>query len=315
MINGVTQARRIRKFTRQAIVRDAHANWMLYLMVLPVVAFFLIFHYLPLRGLALAFVNFKPKLGIFGSQFVGLEHFQAFFGSTYAWRVIRNTVVLSLLEICISLPLTIIFALMLNEVGNKRFKRNIQTISYLPYFISMVVTAGLILDAVSSRGYIGQLAGLITGQPENLLGKVDAWRPIYIISGLWQGIGFGSIIFVAALSGVDQELYEAAVVDGAGRWKQTWHITLPGISSTIVILLILRIGGMLSIGYEKTILLYNAQIYESADIISSFVYRKGLLDAKYDYATAIGLFNSVINTVLLLAANWFCRRTTETSLF
>ena len=315
MTNDLPKTRRIRKFSRQAILQDAHANWLLYLMVLPVIAFFLVFHYLPLRGLALAFVDFKAKLGIMGSAFVGLEHFQAFFNSTYAWRVIRNTIAISLLEICISLPLTIIFALMLNEVSHKIFKRNIQTISYLPYFISMVVTAGLIIDAVSSRGYIGQLIGTFTGQSENLLGKVNAWRPIYIISGLWQGIGFGSIIFVAALSSVDQELYEAAVVDGAGRWKQTWHITLPGISTTIVILLILRIGGMLSVGYEKTILLYNAQIYESADIISSFVYRKGLMDAKYDYATAVGLFNSVINTVLLLAANWICRKTTEISLF
>lgn len=306
---------RERKFAPASIRKDFKINRMLYLMLLPLVAYFIVFHYLPMGGISMAFVNYKPKLGIFGSPFVGLAHFQSFFQSMYAWRVIRNTLFISLLELVITFPVTILFALMLNEVSRRAFKRTLQTVSYLPYFISMVVAAGIIIDAVSSRGFVSQAVAHFSGKAENLLGKNSAWRSIYIVSGLWQGLGFGSIIYVAALAGVDQELYEAAVMDGAGRWRQTWHVTLPGISSTIVIMLILKVGQMMAVGYEKTILLYNPQIYETADIISSYVFLKGLQDFDYSYAAAVGLFNSVINLLLLLLANFTSRRLTETSLF
>lgn len=308
--------KRERKFTGIAIRKDFFLNWSLYLMALPLIAFYIIFHYLPMSGVALAFVDYKPKLGIFASPFVGLEHFQSFFHSIYIHRTIRNTIAISLLEIIVTFPVTILFALMLNEIQKRWFKRALQTLSYLPYFISMVVAAGIIIDMVSSRGAISQLMAAITGgNPENLLGKNAAWRPIYILSGLWQGMGFGSIIYIAALAGVDQELYEAAVMDGAGRWRQMWHVTLPGISSTIVIMLILKVGSIMAVGYEKTILLYNPQIYESADIISSYVYRKGLQDFDYSYASAVGLFNSVVSLILLTGANFVSKRLTETSLF
>ena len=263
----------------------------------------------------MAFENYKPKLGILRSQWVGLENFKDFFQSVFAWRVIRNTVVLSMLQLIIEFPLTIIFALLLNELKDSIFKKGVQMITYMPYFISMVVLAGIIVDFTKSTGVLSQIVTFFSGKQVNLLSDPACWRPLYIVSDLWQGLGCGSIIYVAALSGVDQELYEAAKIDGANRWKQTLHVTLPGISSTIIIMLILRIGSIMSVGYEKTILLYNPQVYETADIISSFVYRKGLEEFNYGYSTAVSLFNSVINFIMLVSANVISRKYSETSLF
>lgn len=313
--NASSTAKRQRKFTLVAIRRDFQQNKILFLMVLPVLAYFVVFHYMPMTGLLMAFENYKPKLGIWHSPMVGLDNFRDFFQSIYAWRTIRNTLAISGLELVITFPVTILFALLLNEVTNKHFKRSIQTISYMPHFISMVVVAGIITDFCASRGVLGQLMGSITGKPVNLLGKPEYWRPVYILSGLWKELGFSSIIYVAALAGVDTQLYEAAAMDGAGRLRQVIHVTLPGISSTIVIMLILKVGGLMSVGYEKTILLYNAQVYETADIISSYVYRKGLQEFNYGYSTAVGLFNSVINFILLTLTNTLSRKISETSLF
>ena len=313
--NASSTAKRQRKFTLVAIRRDFQQNKILFLMVLPVLAYFVVFHYMPMTGLLMAFENYKPKLGIWHSPMVGLDNFRDFFQSIYAWRTIRNTLAISSLELVITFPVTILFALLLNEVTNKHFKRSIQTISYMPHFISMVVVAGIITDFCASRGVLGQLMGSITGKPVNLLGKPEYWRPVYILSGLWKELGFSSIIYVAALAGVDTQLYEAAAMDGAGRLRQVIHVTLPGISSTIVIMLILKVGGLMSLGYEKTILLYNAQVYETADIISSYVYRKGLQEFNYGYSTAVGLFNSVINFILLTLTNTLSRKISETSLF
>lgn len=307
--------KKVRKYTRAAIAKDYRRNKFVYLMALPGIIFFVVFSYIPMVGLLMAFQDYKPKKGIFGSPFIGFENFTDFFSSIYFGRTVANTLAISMLELCISFPVTIIFALLLNEIKNKKFKRTIQTVSYMPYFISMVVIAGIIVDFCTTRGPITQLVAVFTGETQNLLSVPGYWRPIYIISGLWQGLGFGSIIYIAALSGVDQELYEAAVMDGANRWKQTWHITLPGISSTIIIMLILKIGSMMSVGYEKTILLYNPQIYETADIISSYVYRKGLQEFNYGYSTAVSLFNSLINFALLLITNQISKKYSESSLF
>lgn len=307
---------RTHKYSLYAIGRDLTKNWRLYLMVVPLLAFFIIFAYAPMGGLLMAFENYKPKLGFFRSEFIGLQNFKDFFDSIYAWRLIRNTLVISLLQLCIEFPVTIIFALLLNEIKAEGYKKVIQTVTYMPYFISMVVLAGIIVDFTKSTGVVSQAVALLTGtSPRNLLAIPGAWRPMYIISDLWQGLGFGSIIYIAALSGIDQELYEAAVIDGASRWRQTLSVTLPGIMPTIIIMLILRIGNMMSVGYEKTILLYNSQIYETADIINSFVYRKGLEEFNYGYSTAVSLFNSVINFILLVMANTLSRKFTETSLF
>lgn len=304
-----------RKYTKAAIKKDFQRNWKLYLMIIPAIVCLILFAYMPMGGLLMAFENYKPKSGIFGSQWVGLKHFKDFFTSFYFPRTMKNTLWISFLQLAIEFPATIIFALLLNEVVNTKFKRTIQTVSYMPNFISMVVISGIIVDFCSSRGAITALVSMFTGSNQNLLSMPQYWRPIYIISDLWQGIGFGSIIYMAALAGVDKSLYEAAEIDGAGRWKQTLHVTLPGIAPTIIIMLILKIGSMMGVGYEKTILLYNSQIYETADIISSYVYRKGLEEFNYGYSTAVSLFNSVINFILLVISNKLSKKYTETSLF
>lgn len=306
---------RPRKFTWENIQKDFKKNWPLFVMVLPAIVFYIIFHYIPMGGLLMAFENYKPKLGFFGSPFVGLKNFQDFFNSAYSWRVIRNTLTLSLLQIGIEFPLTILFALLLNELRSKRYRKTIQTVSYMPYFISMVVVAGIILDFCSTEGAVTAIVGAFTGKYDNLLGNPDNWRTIYVVSDLWKNLGFDSIIYVAALSSIDQTLYEAAEIDGANRLQRILRVTIPGIIDTIMIMLILRVGQMLSVGYEKTILLYNPQVYDTADILSSFIYRKGLQEANYGYSTAVSLFNSVINFVLLLCANAFSKKYTESGLF
>ena len=304
-----------RKYSWQNIKKDFKKNKALFLMGLPTVAFFIIFCYIPMGGLLMAFENYKPNLGLLHSKFVGLANFQSFFQSIYFGRVLRNTIILSLLQLCIEFPFTILFALLLNELASQKYKRTVQTISYMPNFISMVVVAGIIVDFCSSDGAITSIVSLFTGSNQNLLSIPAYWRTIYVVSDLWQGVGFGSIIYVAALAGIDKSLYEAAEIDGANRAQRIWHITIPGIMGTIMIMLILRIGQMLSVGYEKTILMYNPQIYETADIISSFVYRKGLQESDYGYSTAVSFFNSVINFALLVISNGLSRKFTESSLF
>ncbi len=299
------------------IRRDFVRNRSAYLLALPVVAFFIIFNYIPMAGIVLGFEKFTPKAGVFLSEWVGLKNFINFFGSYYFERLLKNTFLLSFFDLLFNFPAPIILALLLNEVGNKYFKKIVQTISYMPYFISMVVMAGIVIDFVASDGVITNAlyaVGLID-ERKNLLSVSGYFRTIYVATGMWQGLGYGSIIYLAALSGVDQELYEAARIDGAGRWRQTWHITLPGISATIVVMLILRMGQIMSIGMDKILLLYNPLIYETADVISTFVYRKGIQEADYGYSTAVGLFNSVINFALLLISNTVSRKFSETSLF
>ncbi len=299
----------------KSFIQDIKKNPGLYLILLPVLIWFIIFAYTPMFGLVMAFENYTPKGGFFGSKFVGFKHFADFFSSVYFGRLTRNTVLISVLNLIFSFPAAIIFALMLNEVKNKVFKKTIQTVSYLPYFISLVIVCGLVSTFTASDGAITDLIVGLGGKRQNYLGQPEYFRTIYIVSDMWQGIGFGSIIYLAALSGIDQELYEAASLDGAGHIQQLIHVTLPGISSTIITLLILRMGTLFAVGYEKIILLYSTNTYETADVISSYVYRKGLQEFNYSYSAAVGLFNSVINTILLLISNKLSRKFTETSLF
>ena len=297
-------------------VKDIRRNKILYLLSIPIILWYLIFCYRPMVGVLMAFQNYNPVKGILGSQWVGMQHFVDFFTGIYAWRIIRNTLALSILDLIFNFPAPIIFALMLNEVKNHYFKKTVQTISYMPYFISMVVMCGIIVDFTSAGGIISTLVANLTGSAsQNLLGNPSCFRPIYIISNIWQGLGYGSIIYIAALAGVDQELYEAATIDGAGRWKQTLHITIPSISSTIIIMLILKMGSMLSVGSEKVLLLYSPSTYETSDIISTYVYRMGFESYNYGFSTAVGLFNSVVNTIFLLTTNYFAGKYSETSLF
>lgn len=310
-----TATKTYRKYSWYNIKKDFVKNWPLLLMVAPALAFYIIFHYIPMGGLLMAFENYKPNLGLLGSKFVGMKNFVDFFSSVYCWRVIRNTLILSLLQIGIEFPFTICFAILLNEIGSAKYKRTVQTISYMPYFISLVVVAGIIIDFCQTDGVLTVLVQAVTGKSDNLLSNASNWRPIYILSDLWKNVGFNSIIYVAALAGIDKTLYEAAEIDGANRFKRIIHVTIPGITDTIMIMLIMRVGQMLSVGYEKTILLYNPQVYDTADIISSFVYRKGLQEANYGYSTAVSLFNSVINFALLLITNALSQKYTESGLF
>lgn len=299
----------------QRVIKDFKRNKGIYLMLLPVLIYYAVFHYGPMYGAQIAFRDFNPSRGITGSQWIGMENFQEFFNGIYFWRLIRNTVTISLLDVILGFPAPILLALMLNEVTSEKFKRFVQTMSYLPYFISVVVVVGLMIDFFARDGLVNGILGLEGPDRIGFLSNPNYYWALYVGSGIWQTFGYGSIIYLAAISGIDPQLYDAAKVDGAGRFRQLLNITLPGIAPTIITLFILRIGAMLSIGSEKTILLYNPLVYQTADIISSYVYRTGVLNGDFSLTAAVGLFNSLINFSLLLLANAISRRRSETSLF
>lgn len=286
-----------------------------YLMAIPVLAYYIIFEYVPMYGVIIAFKSFSIKLGILQSPWVGFKYFIEFFDSYYFGRLIKNTLLINIYDVIFSFPAPIILALMLNEVKGKLFKKTVQTITYMPHFISMVVICGMIIDFTATDGIINTIMSYFGAEPSNLLANKDMFRTIYVGSGIWQGVGWGSIIYLASLANIDPSLYEASTIDGAGRWRQIWHITLPGIAPTIITLFILRLGRMMNVGFEKVMLLYNPMTYETADVISTFVYRKGLLSFDYSYSTAVGLFNSIINFTLLIVANKISRKLSETSLW
>lgn len=297
------------------IKKDYKRYKFVYFMIIPVVAFYLIFHYAPLGGAVIAFKNFSPKLGIWGSEWAGLKHFTDFFSNFYFERTLVNTLVISFMDLVFGFPAPIILALMLNEVRSRRFKKTVQTISYLPHFISVVVICGLLRDFFSINGLVNNIIQAFGGTPSQFLNEPGAFKPIFVGSNVWQSFGWGSIIYLASLTSIDPQLYEAAKIDGAGRWKQTLNITIPGILPTMITLLILRIGSIMSVGFEKIILLYNPLTYEAAEVISTYVYKKGLIDMNYSFSTAVGLFNSTINCALLILANFVSRKVNETSIW
>lgn len=288
----------------------------LYLLAIPVVIWFAIFCYAPMYGVIIAFKKYVPTKGIMGSDWVGLKHFVDFIGDFYFTRLITNTLMINLKLLLFGFPFPIIFALLLNEMKSVRFRRITQSITYMPHFISSMVICGLMLDFCKSDGLITAiLSGMGIVEKTNLFSKAEWFQGLFVAMNIWQEFGWDSIIYFAALSAIDVTLYEAATVDGAGKMRQMWHVTLPGISGTIFILLILRIGNLMSLGWEKVYLLYNEKIYETADIISTYVYRRGILEFQYSYATAVGLFNSIINVILLLASNAICKKVTDTGLW
>ena len=287
----------------------------LYFMFLPVIIYFVLFHYMPMYGAQIAFKDFTPNGGIEGSVFVGVKHFESFFNGLYFTRLMKNTLLLSAYQMLFGFPAPIILALMMNELRVKAFKRFVQTVTYLPYFVSLMVVCSLVINFSAYNGLFNDIAVIFGGERTSLLLQPQNYRPLHIGSGIWQNLGWNSIVYISALSAIDQELYEAAVIDGAGRWKQTLHVTLPGILPTIVIMLIMRLGQVMNIGFEKIILLYNDATLETADVISTYVYRRGLLDASYSFSSAVGLFNSVVNTFLLVTANAISNKLNETSLF
>lgn len=304
------------KLTMALIVQDwKRYKWLYICFALPLVLYYVIFKYIPLYGLQIAFRDYKVTKGIWDSAFVGFEHFFEFFNSVYFWRLIGNTLKISVMDLLIGFPIPIIFALLLNEINNKFFKKSIQTITYLPHFVSTVVICGLLVNFCAADGLINTIIEFFGGERSDLLMNKDAFRTIYIGSNIWAGFGWGSILYFSALAGVDQGQYEAAYIDGAKRFQRMFYITLPGIMPTIVIQLILKIGGLMGVGSEKILLLYSPLTYETADVISTYVFRKGLIDFDFSYSTAVGLFNSVINITLLILANKLSKRVGETSLW
>ncbi len=297
------------------LAEDIRNKPSIYIMLIPVVAYFLVFCYYPMYGAIIAFKDYNPMLGIIGSKWVGFTHFKNFFNDIYFWRLIRNTLRISISDLLINFPLAIIFALLLNEIQRKHFKKIVQSVSYIPHFISMVVVCGMVKQFTGDDGIITWFLTLFGFEKQALLAVPKYYLPIHILSNTWQHMGWNSIIYLAALSAVDDQLYEAAALDGATRLQQVRHVTIPGIMETIVIMFILKVGQLLNVGYEKVILLYNPNIYETADIINSYVFRKGLLEFNWSYSTAVGLFNTVVSVILVLAANKFSKKVGQDGLF
>lgn len=291
-------------------------NWRLYLMCLPAVIYFLIFAYKPMYGIIIAFKDYSMRKGIMGSPWIGFDNFQRLFSSYWFPIILKNTLTLSCLSLILGFPIPIILALVLNEVSNDRFRKGFQTLSYAPHFISTVVLCGMLtLFLNPTSGVINKFVTMFGGDAVNFLQEPAMYKWIYVLSGIWQEMGWGSIIYFATLSGVDRALLEAADIDGASRLQKIWYINLPVLVPTILILLILNCGSLLSVGYEKVYLLQNATNLSASEVISTFVYKSGLEKADFSFGAAADLFNSVVNTVVLILANMISKRTTKTSLF
>lgn len=313
--NNVKQRKKPLKLMT-VIKKDFKKNKMLWAMGIPVILWYIIFAYIPMCGVVIGFQNFSVARGIGGSTWVGLDNFRKFFESYYAGRLIKNTLILNLYQLLFVFPAPILLALLLNEVRNNGFKKVIQTVTYLPHFVSMTILCGMIVMFCAKDGLISQLCGLFGVEATaSLLNYSQYYRGIYIATDIWAGIGWGSIIYIAALSGINPELYEAATIDGANRFQKIRYITLPGLLPTIVTMLLLNISSLMSLGSGKTILIYNANIYDVADIISSFVYRRGIIEADYSFSSAVGLFNSIVNLLLVLLANAVSKKVTGEGLW
>lgn len=308
-----------KKRERQRFLRRIKKSWRLYVLLLLPIAFLLIFHYYPMLGVQIAFKNFDATKGIWGSDWVGFAQFEKFFTSSQFWRILPNTLILSLYALVAGFPLPILLALMLNTVRSQRYKKFIQTITYIPHFISIVVIVGMLMSVFSPRtGVVGTMYAAITGSTlPDLFGKPDSFRHLYVWSGIWQGMGWSSIIYMAALSGVDQELHEAAQIDGASRLRRVWSIDLPMILPTAVILLILNCGSIMSVGFEKIYLMQNTLNLRASEVISTYVYKVSMTagGGDFSYGTAIGLFNSIINMSMLVLVNAISQKFTSSSLW
>lgn len=298
------------------LLRRILMSWQLYVMLLPAVIYLIIFNYIPMYGVQIAFKNFRPSLGIWDSKWVGFEHFMRFFNSPSFLAILKNTLLLSIYSLAASFPIPILLALAMNSVENKFFKKSVQTITYAPHFISTVVIVGML------SVFLSETAGVANVLMKNLgfnavgfLTKPDFFRSLYVWSGVWQNMGWSSIIYLAALSSVDPELIEASIVDGANKLKRIWYIDIPCILPTIIMLLILNTGKIMSVGFEKVFLMQNPLNLTTAEVISTYVYKRGLVDSQYSFATAVGLFNSIINIILLSTVNKISKKVSETSLW
>ncbi|MBN8881088.1 carbohydrate ABC transporter membrane protein 1 (CUT1 family) [Salana multivorans] len=290
-------------------------DWRLYTFLVVPLVFLLIFRYLPMAGNVIAFRRFRPGGSIFGDEWVGLYYFEQFIHNQQFWQVFWNTVILGGLSLLVCFPLPIVLALLLNELRSRRFKRIVQTVSYLPHFMSIVIVVGIVFQLTSIDGTVNQIIRAVGGDAIPFMQLPEWFRTIYVSSEVWQTVGWGTILYLAALTTVDEQLYEAARIDGANRWKQTWHITLPGIRPTMMVLLILNIGSFMAVGFEKVLLLQNPLIYSTGDVISTYLYRVGIQSAQFSYGTAIGLFEALIGLTLVLSANFFSRKMVGASLW
>lgn len=300
----------------KVMLGNALKRWQLYVLLMPALLYILIFHYLPMYGILIAFKQFNPTQGILGSPWVGMKHFNVFFDSYVFENILVNTIKLSVYSLLFGFPIPIIFALLLNQIRMQLVKRFIQTVTYAPYFISTVVLVSMLnVFLAPNTGFINNLITMFGGEAINFMAREEWFRTVYIVSGIWQTMGFSAIIYLAALSGVNPELHEAATVDGASKLKRVWHIDLPSIMPTITILFILGIGNIMSVGWEKAFLMQQGMNLPASEIISTYVYKIGLLNAQYSLATAVGLFNSVINFTLLIVANYLSKKISGNSLW
>lgn len=295
---------------------EVKRHWQLYLMLVLPVTYLLIFAYLPMGGAIIAFKDYSIRGGIWGSDWVGLIHFKNFFTTPDFRNLMRNTLILSLYSLIISFPMPILLALAINEMRGRHYKKMVQMVTYLPYFISTVVLVGIMQNIFSVRtGLVNNMITLLGGTAVDFMGKPELFRSLYVWSGVWQGMGYSAVIYIAALASVDISQTEAAIIDGAGRFARVWNVDIPAIMPTIVIQLILAVGSIMSLGFEKVYLMQNPVNMQSSEIISTFVYKRGLINFQYSYATAVGLFNSVCNLVLIVLANMFSKKVNETSLW
>lgn len=297
------------------LMKHIKKEWRLYTFFIIPITYFIIFKYLPMFGNIIAFRKYSGGSNIFGDSWVGLRYFRQFFSDATFWRAFRNTLTLSLSYLAVRFPLTLIFALLLNEIRNVRAKKFVQTVSYLPHFISMVIIAGMVKEVVALKGPINNILATFGLDRISFIQEASWFPTIYITSGIWQALGWGTILYLAAMTNINTELYEAAKIDGANRFKQVIHVTIPGILPTIVTLLILDIGGIMGSNFEKVMLLYLPSTYEKADVISTYVYRMGITGGNFSYATAVGLFEGVIGLILIVGANLISKKLTETSLW
>lgn len=296
------------------VKKDLKQNWILYLMLLPVLLYFILFFYKPMYGALIAFQDYRPAKD-FGTDWVGFKHFIRFFQSPFLGRILRNTITISVLMIVFGFPGSIFLAIMINEIKGEKFKAVSQSCMHLPHFVSLVVVCGLVRKFCLSDGLFNDIIVFFGGEASPLLQRPELYKLIYVLTDIWQSMGWNSLIFVAALSGIDTQLYDAAKVDGAGKLSQIIHVTIPGIMPTIVVMFIMNVGNIMSLGYEKTLLLYNESIYETSDIISSYVYRIGMLNKEWSYSAAVGIFNSVVNIILVIIANKLSKKFTDNSLW
>ena len=296
---------------RRALRRD----WPLYSLAVAPLIFLAIFRYVPMAGNIIAFRRFRPGGSIFGDEWVGTLYVEMFIRDPAFWNVFANTAIIGGMTLVVCFPLPIILALMLNEVRRKHFKKIVQSISYLPHFLSVVIVVGMVYQLLSLQGTVNQITEAFGGDPVSFLQKPEWFRFIYVASEAWQTVGWGTILYLAALTAVDDALYEAARIDGANRWQQTWHVTIPGIRPTMITLLILNIGNFLNVGFEKVLLLYNPMTYSTGDVISTYLYRVGLVSNNLSYAAAIGLFQAIIGFAMVMSANYISRRLVGTSLW